>query len=116
MSVDGIDAGSAAGRAADLASPRPWAAFATGSEGCSVVAEGRRLPRVARLTSGPFETCQADAALIVEAVNAYDRLRAIEDAARDVLTFLPGGPNGAMPSGPFVDAAAALREALSHDS
>jgi hypothetical protein len=54
----------------------------------------------------------ADAILIVEAVNAYDRLLRIEAAARKLTTFLPGPPNGANPPGPFVNAATALRAAL----
>ena len=59
-----------------------------------------------------YPVSEADAALIVAAVNDYDRLRAIEIAARAVLAFLPNGPNGAMPTGPFINSAAALRKAL----
>jgi len=71
-----------------LSTPRPWRWWTTGSEGCSIRAADDRSYRVARLTNAPLETCEADAALIVEAVNAYDRLGAIEAAWPEVMALL----------------------------
>jgi hypothetical protein len=76
----------------DLATPRPWEALTTGSEGCSIVGHGRH-PRVARLMNAALGTCQTDAALIVAAVNNYDRLRNVETAASILLSVA----NSAMP-------------------
>lgn len=45
-----------------------------------------------------------------------DRARAIEEAARLLLPFLPSGPNGAMPDGPLLRAGMALRAALAAPS
>jgi hypothetical protein len=68
---------------AEAATPGPWVALNTGSEGSSVVPESRG-PRIARLTNGPLEACQADARFIAAARNTYlAALDVIEAAKRD---------------------------------
>jgi hypothetical protein len=60
----------------ELATPRPWERIEETSDAERHVLLGNGTVIYASL---------ADAALIVAAVNAYDRLRAIEAAARDFL-------------------------------
>ena len=68
---------------AEAATPGPWTRLDTGSEGCSVVASGRR--RVARLTHLDLAECRADAAYIAAAnpqtvLALLDRIAALEKA------------------------------------
>ena len=82
---------------ARIATPRPWQRH-DADGGAYVYAPDARyksLPgnpspvKVAWLPPSHTSRPLADAALIVEAVNDYDRLRRIEAAARDVVTLPP---------------------------
>jgi len=59
------------------ATPRPWRAKGGPQEGVDYIVG----PGKDDFLTGPIR--RANAALIVEAINAYDRLRAIEAAARE---------------------------------
>ena len=61
----------------DRTTPRPWTVTEKRGKRDGYVKSGDRTVADCRYRNG-----EADAALIVEAVNNYDRLRAIEEAAR----------------------------------
>jgi hypothetical protein len=69
----------------EAATPRPWTHRPNHKPYHIVVFGGRKAYEEGLTTS---DILAADAALIVEAVNAYDRLRAIEVAARDAFDWL----------------------------
>jgi hypothetical protein len=77
MSIEG-------GRDVDEATPRPWRQIVNAGFRHGYVKSGDRTVADCRYVNG-----DANAALIVEAVNAYDRLRAIEAAARELTRLLP---------------------------
>jgi hypothetical protein len=81
MNLDDLEALEAAATAG------PWTALDTGSEGSSVRAQGL-VPRVARLTDGQLDKCQADAAFIAALRNAAPeliRLARLGEAVQSVL-------------------------------
>ena len=78
------------------ATPRPWDYFIESYDDgtmfvTAVTREGIRVIEGEPVASGVSEE---NAALIVEAVNAYDRLRAIEAAAREVVRTHGGYASG----------------------
>jgi hypothetical protein len=89
----------------DRATERPW--FSGGDE--VYAGQGETYSEVCRMLDEP--RMDANAALIVEAVNAYDRLRAIEAAARAFMEYDAGPPD--LPDDEWEPAARVLWDALS---
>jgi hypothetical protein len=77
----------------DGTTPRPW--FHVGRpwvDGPGLIYSGSEDPHVGNMVADTESSLNpdADAALIVEAVNAYDRLRRIETAARALVSSRDG--------------------------
>ena len=87
----------------DRTTPRPWKAVGGPQNGVDYIVG----PSKDDFLTGPLR--RDNAALIVTAVNQYDRLRAIEKAARELIDYHDGG--GFRASHPD-DLFTALRDAL----